>query len=190
MEIRDFFLTKRTYRKFEQIQIPGNVLNDCMLAAQMASSGGNRQGLKYIVIENGPMVKAVNDFVKWAAYLPRELGQPNANETPMAFIAVLKDTNIGVSDTDAGIAIADIQTAAWYHGVGSCIMGAIDRPAIKELLSIEDAMELHSVIALGYPKKASTPVAMSEDGNIKYYVDANGDTFVPKRSIEDIARFI
>lgn len=46
--------------------------------------------------------------------------------------------------------------AAWAHGVGSCIMGAIDRPAIKELLGLGENLRLHSVVAFGYlPIKAT-----------------------------------
>ena len=44
--------------------------------------------------------------------------------------------------TDTGIALANMTLAAWDKGVGSCIMGAIDKPALTALLGIEEPQKL------------------------------------------------
>jgi len=41
--------------------------------------------------------------------------------------------------------------AAWGEGVGSCWVGGLDRPKIKELLGIPADAELVTVIPFGYP---------------------------------------
>lgn len=67
-------------------------------------------------------------------------------------VAVCQDESLpGCNDTDTGLALANMTDAAWANGVGSCIMGAIDRPAIKELLGLGENLRLHSVVAFGYP---------------------------------------
>ena len=188
-DIVEFLKSKRTYRKFKQTPIPGEALQAIMLAGQLYSCGANKQGLKYVVVNKAEDVYVVNDLVKWAAYLPPEVGTPKVGELPVMFIAVVQDTTIGPkNDTEAGLALGNMQMAAWHFGIGSCIMGAIDRNKIKSYLKIPEEMELHSVIAFGYPAMKAYPVDFN--GSIEYYLDSNGDNCVPKRAIEDIFRFL
>ena len=125
-------------------------------------------------------------LVHWAAYLPPEQGQPKPDELPTAFIAVLQDDNLpGASDVDVGLALGSLTAAAWAHGVGSCIMGAIDRPALTRLLALPDGVRLCYMVALGYPTHASKLVEM-QDGSVKYYLDENRGYCVPKRSMDEV----
>ena len=88
-------------------------------------------------VQSPEMVKKVHPLVKWAAYLPPEQGAPKADEQPVMYLAVVQDSSIpGDLNTDTGIALANITLAAWAKGVGSCIMGAINKPALSELLGI------------------------------------------------------
>ena len=187
MEIMELLKKRRTYRRFEQKPVPENVKADIIEAARIANCGGNRQALKYIVIERPDDVKQVNSLVKWAAYLPAEEGTPKENETPTLFVGVLVDRKIAENaDTDAGIAIGSMTAAAIAKNVGSCIMGAIDRTKILGYLGLsEDDYKLHSVIAFGYPTHKSNMVQVKE-GNIKYYLDEERNYCVPKRSTEEI----
>ena len=189
MDIIEFLESKRTYRKFKQDPIPGDVLRAILTAGQLYSSGGNRQGIKYVVVNKPEDVMVVNNFVKYAAYLPPEVGSPSAGEIPVMFIAVVQDTGVGpANDTEAGLALGNLQGAAWAYGVGSCILGAIDRPKLMSYLRIPEDMVLHSMIAFGYPLKESRPVEFT--GDIKYYLDDGGNTCVPKRPIDEIYRFL
>ena len=137
MDMMEFLRTRRTYRRFEQRPVEPAALADAVEAARIASCGANRQTLKYIVVQSAEMVAAVQPLVRWAAYLPPEQGCPKPDEVPTAFIAVVQDERLpGASDTDAGLALGSLTAAAWAHGVGSCIMGSIDRPALCALLGV------------------------------------------------------
>lgn len=186
MDMMEFLRTRRTFRKFTQQPVPDTVLDQVVEAARLASATANRQTLKYIVVSTPGMTAQVQPHVHWAGYLPPELGCPGPDETPTAFVAVLQDERMpGCTDTDAGLALANMTAAAWAHGVGSCIMGAIDRPALCALLHVPEGCRLHTMLALGYPAKSARVVEM-KDGNIKYYLDENGDTCVPKRPTAEI----
>ena len=137
MDIMEFLKTRRTYRRFEQKPVEPAIAREIMEAARIASCGANRQTLKYVLVQSPEMVAKMQPLVHWAAYLPPEQGQPKPDETPVLFVAVCQDESLpGCNDTDTGLALANMTDAAWAHGVGSCIMGAIDRPAIKELLGL------------------------------------------------------
>ena len=173
MDMLEFLRTRRTYRRFEQRPVAPEILTEAVDAARIASCGANRQTVRYIVVQSADA---------WAAYLPPEQGQPKPDELPTAFIAVLQDDNLpGASDVDVGLALGSLTAAAWAHGVGSCIMGAIDRPALTKLL----AVRLCYMVALGYPTHVSKLVEM-QDGSVKYYLDENRGYCVPKRSMDEV----
>lgn len=186
MDMMEFLRSRRTYRRFALRAVPHEILTEAVDAARMASCGANRQTVRYIVVESADAVAAVQPLVHWAAYLPPEQGTPKADELPTAFIAVLQDDNLpGASDVDVGLALGSLTAAAWAHGVGSCIMGAIDRPALKELLALPEGVRLCYMVALGYPTHESHLVEM-QDGSVKYYLDADRNYCVPKRGMDEV----
>ena len=190
-EMMQFLRTRRTYRRFEQRPVDHAIAAEILEAARIASCGANRQTLKYVLVESPAMVAKMQPLVHWAAYLPPEQGCPAPDETPVLFIAVCQDESLpGANDTDAGLALGSMTAAAWAHGVGSCIMGAINKPALSELLGIAAPDKLAFMVALGYPTHAARVVPMTEETGIKYYLDENGDYCVPKRSVEELARTV
>ena len=186
MNMMKFLRSRRTYRRFEQRPVAPEILTEAVDAARIASCGANRQTVRYIIVESADAVAAVQPLVHWAAYLPPEQGAPKPDELPTAFIAILQDDNLpGASDVDVGLALGSLTAAAWAHGVGSCIMGAINRPALTELLALPEGVRLCYMVALGYPTHESHLVPM-QDGDVKYYLDDNRDFCVPKRGMEEV----
>ena len=153
-------------------EISQDIIDDILTAQRCASSAGNLQPLTYVVAKTPEVVEQIFPLVNWAARLPKELGTPKDGEHPTLFIAVLyeKDKKTGWTDTDAGLAISNMTFAAWSHGVGSCVMGSIDREKIRKVLDIEDRFAIHSVIAFGYPAHQSKIVDLV-DGEISYSLD-------------------
>ena len=191
MSIMETLNTRRTYRRFAQKPVPQDVVDDMVEALRLSSCGANRQAVKLVVVQSPEMVKKVHPLVKWAAYLPPEQGAPKADEQPVMYLAVLQDSSIpGDLNTDTGIALANITLAAWAKGVGSCIMGAINKPALAELLGIEEPQKLAFMVAFGYPAHKAHIVPLTAETGGKYYLDENRDYCVPKRSKEEIAKYL
>ena len=189
MDLMQLMETRRTYRRFLQKPIPQEVLDDIVNALRYSSSARNAQPIRILLIQQPEDILKVNHLVKWAAALPPELGTPKSNELPTLFIAVLDDTSVpGSHDVDAGIALANMTLAAWAHGVGSCIMQAINRPALTELFSLPDTLKLHSMIAFGYPSHKSTLVSVDDNGSLAYYLDENKDYCVPRYSTDSFVQ--
>ena len=186
MSVMELLTTRRTYRRFAQKAVPQDVVDDIVQAVRLSSCGANRQAVRLVLVQSPEMVAKVQPLVKWAGYLPPEQGTPKADELPTLYVAVVQDTSIpGDLATDTGIALANMTLAAWDKGVGSCIMGAIDRPALTKLLALPDGVRLCYMVALGYPTHASKLVEM-QDGSVKYYLDENRGYCVPKRSMDEV----
>lgn len=187
MELMNLLATRRTYRRFTQDAVPQAVVDDIIDALRLSSSGMNRQSARLLIVEKPADVAKANSFVKWAGALPPEIGTPKSDQIPTLFVAVLLDTSIVPNaDVDMGIAMANMTLAAWNHGVGSCIMGAIDRAALTEFFALPKGLQLHSMIAFGYPSHASTVVEKQPDSP-NYYVDDARDYFVPKHGADVLA---
>ena len=95
-QLMELLRTRRTYRRFEQKEIPEEVLTDILTAARLASSAANRQPLSYIVIKEPEAVADVFAHTKWAGALPPEVGQPKEKERPVLFIAVIENLDIKI----------------------------------------------------------------------------------------------
>ena len=183
--------TRRTYRRFEQREISRDIIDEILKAARLASSAANRQPLSYIVVKEPDKVAEVFSYTKWAGALPPEQGQPKENERPVLFVAVVKNLDINPDcDTDAGLAISNMTLAAWNRGVGSCMIGACNKPALSKLFKLTQQQELHTVVAFGYPSHASHIVDMEDPSQFKYYLDEKRDYCVPKRMLSDVVRYL
>jgi len=191
MSVMELLASRRTYRRFEQKAVPQDVVEDIIEALRLSSCGANRQAVRLVVVNRPEDVAKVQPLVKWAAYLPPEQGTPKADELPTLYVAVVQDTSIpGDLATDTGIALANMTLAAWDKGVGSCIMGAINKPALTRLLGIEEPQKLAFMVAFGYPTHKAGIVPLTEQTGVKYYLDENRDYCVPKRSKDEIARYL
>ena len=191
MSVMDSLVSRRTYRRFAQKAVPQDVVDDIIEAVRLSSCGANRQAVRLVIVSKPEDVARVQPLVKWAAYLPPEQGMPKADELPTLYAAVVQDASIpGDLATDTGIALANMTLAAWDKGVGRCIMGALTKPGLSEMLGIADPQKLVFMVAFGYPAHKSHVVPLTAETGVKYYLDENQDYCVPKRSKDEIVRYL
>ncbi len=179
--------SRRTIRKYVQREVPKEILIRCVDAARLSPSGANRQPLKYVVVNDHELAKEVFSTLKWAGYLPSY--QPSESEMPCAYIVIALDRSISENfGHDAGIAAMSISMVAYEAGLGSCILGAVNREKLKPILKLPEGFDIILVVALGYPSEKPV-MDKVKDGDIKYWLDGNRVLHVPKRSLEEITRW-
>ncbi len=182
--IYESIIKRRTIRKFAHRPVPKEVLIKCVDAARLSPSGMNRQPLKYVIVNDPQLLLSVFSTLTWARNIPGYKHAPS--EVPKAFIVILLDTEIRKqAGSDPGIAAMSISMVAYEAGLGSCMLGSVDRPRLQEILMVPDHLQVLLVVALGYPKEKSKAVKL-EDGDTKYWFDKKGVLNVPKRKFEDI----
>ncbi len=182
--IYEKIVERRTIRKFTHESVSKETIERCVDAARLSPSGMNRQPLKYIIVNEEILLEKVFSTTRWAGYLPDY--EPSREEMPRAYVVVLLDKRIKEKvGHDAGIAVMSISMVAYEEGLGSCILGAIDRPKLRRILKVPEELEIVLAVALGRP--AEDPVTDKvKNGDIKYWLDENGVIHVPKRKLEDI----
>jgi nitroreductase len=177
---------RRTIRKYLQKAVPEEALLKCVDAARLSPSGRNRQPLRYVIVNDPKLLKQVFTTLSWAVDLPDYY--PTEEEMPRAYIVILLDQNARTPIHDASIAAMSISMVAYDEGLGSCILGSVDREKLKEILKVPKGLTVALVVALGYP--AENPVVEPvKDGATNYWLDEKGVLHVPKRDLKDISRW-
>lgn len=179
---------RRTYRRFDESrQISDEIIADMKRAAQLSSSAMNRQPLRYIYVRTPETVNRVFDITSWGGALPNGEGRPKIGERPTLFVVILTEKSLQTKYTafDEGLAASNLTLSAYAHGVGSCILGSVNSEKLREMLKIDDCLDISCVIGFGYPTHKSHVVEAPDDSDLKYYLDEKRDFVVPKRSIKD-----
>jgi nitroreductase len=178
---------RRTIRRFEPRSIPKKALERCVDAARLSPSARNSQPLKFVVVDDKVLLRKVFPTVKWAGSIPDY--KLSDNEGPQAYVIILLDTKIrDEACHDVGIAAMSISMVASEEGLGSCIMGAVDRDSLRNVLKISEDLRIELVVSLGYPAHKSKVEEM-KNGNVKYWMDEEGTFHVPKRDLKSILRW-
>ncbi|NLF22921.1 MAG: nitroreductase family protein [Lentisphaerae bacterium] len=181
-ELSDLIVRNRSYRRFHQTPRPGRERLETWLdCVRLAASGGNRQPLRFRLIHDPAECAAVFPLTRWAGLLKE--WSPAADEAPTAYVLVLAAAGGATPQTDAGIAMQTLLLAAVADGFGGCMLGAIDRPAIRAALNLPAALELLYAVALGKPAETCRLEA-AIDGQTAYYRSADGIHHVPKLPLE------
>jgi nitroreductase len=176
----------RSYRRFDfGRKITEDVLVDLVDAARISQSAANLQPLAYMTISTEEMVVKVHRHMRWAGYLPDWNG-PGDAERPVAYVIVLGDTEVKQTyrEVDAGLAMQNMCICAASEGIGSCMIGNLDKKMLVELLEIPERYEIIYAVAFGFPVEQVQLVPFA--GDVKYYRDENQKHFVPKRLLKDV----
>jgi nitroreductase len=185
--LKDLILKNRSYRRFHQeVAIEQETLRELVDLARLSASASNLQPLRFM-LSNDPQKNAlIFPALSWAGYIEGWSG-PAEGERPSAYIIILGDKEIKKSfGADYGIAAQSILLGATEKGLGGCMIGLIDREALRQSLNIPARYRILLVIALGKPSEKIVIEKVGKDGDIKYWRDKESVHHVPKRSLDDL----
>ena len=185
--LRDLVAKSRSYRRFDEtVPVPMEALRNLVGLARLSPSGSNKQPLKFRLVNDVETNAKIFSCLAWAGYLSDWKG-PVEGERPAAYIVILGDTELSNSfATDEGIMAQSMMLGAVDKGYGGCMLGAINRTKLRELLDIPERFEVLLVLALGKPVETVVIDPVGGDGDIKYWRDAQQVHHVPKRSLDEV----
>ncbi|MGM9936561.1 MAG: nitroreductase family protein [Candidatus Ornithomonoglobus sp.] len=184
MNVIEAAKARRTIRIFEQKPVDTEALMQMIDCARLAPYGANLQPLKFAVITDEAERRKLFPLIKYAGYLE---WNPEFEQCPTAFIAILNDTSLKPTDKtecDSGAAGMSICLAATELGLGSVWLGAIDRAGIKAALELDEKYDVTYLVGIGHAAQEGSVYDMED--SIKYYFDDKENVHVPKRSMKEI----
>ena len=171
MEAKDAILSRRSCRKYQQKDIPKEILEDIVLAGRSAPTGLNRQEIKFYIIANNVKkiqeigAKVYENRIKagklggWMEEAKRklEVTDPIFYDAPCIIALVVDKNPIGIQAymLDAGIACQNIINMCTNYGLGTVPIGIanfLNQEAVLEGIGADKEKEdLLLVISIGYP---------------------------------------
>jgi len=184
MNVYEAIKKRRTIRIFKNKKIPKKILLNLVNAARLAPSARNLQPLEYLIIDDQQLCDLIFENVHFGGEVQKLRTKENR---PVAYILVLVNKKIRTTgfEHDVGLAVENICLSAVEHNIGSCIIGAIERERMMELLKIPNDYYLDLIVALGYP--AEKPVL--EEGGGTYWRDEKGVLHVFKKPLNKIVHW-
>jgi nitroreductase len=143
MDTLDCIRSRVAIRDFLPDPVPRAIIKKMLEAGRQAHSQRNRQPWRFVVVQNRDTIKQIGTLASSGPYI--------ANAPLAIAVAIEGAKNPYI---DATRAVECLMLAAWAEGIGSCWVGGIDRPKVKELLGIPEEAELVTVIPFGYPTEA------------------------------------
>lgn len=185
--LKELVLRNRSYRRFDQsARVAPETLRGLVDLARLTPSARNGQPLKYLLLHSEEACATMFPFLMWAGYL-KDWDGPVDGERPSAYVVVLGDTSISNTyNVDPGIAAQTLLLGAVEEGLGGCILGSIQREAIRETFKIAEKFEILYVIALGKPVETVVLEDLQGDEDCKYWRDEKQVHHVPKRVLKDV----
>lgn len=159
---RDFFYSlvrnRQSDRAYSDKPIAREQILRIVEAARLAPSACNAQPWHFIVVDSPELKNRLAD-----AAASRVLGINHfTKQAPVHIVIVMEGANFNskfgslvknksLPLIDIGIAAEHICLAAKAEGLGSCMLGWFNEPAVKKLLAIPKSKRVPLIITLGYP---------------------------------------
>lgn len=187
MTITEVVRKNRSFRRFdESVSIPMNVLEELVENARYTGSAMNKQPLRYVLVNDREANAKVFEALAWAGYL-KDWPGPAEGERPSAYVVMCHDGEPGPwSRCDLGIAAQTMLLAAVEKGFGGCMLGAIKKDVLRDVLGIGEELDIMLVLALGSPAEKVVVDEMESGGDYKYWRDGDSVHHVPKRSADEL----
>jgi nitroreductase len=154
----DVLRERRTIRSFKVKPIEDDDLHLILDAGRWAPSAGNLQNWRFLIIRDEEKKLAIANACMeqtWMADAPVLIVLCSLTEKVEAMYG---DRGKFYAIQSTAAAVENIITTAWSLGIGSAWVSAFEEDDLKGFLEIPfDGVDIHAVIALGYPREIPDP---------------------------------
>ncbi len=148
-ELLQVIKKRRSIRKYEDREIPKEILEDLVDCGRLAPTGYNAQPWVFVVVTDKELKAQIAQLATYGRFI-KEAG---------ACIAVFCRKDAITPLEDACAATENIIIAACAYGLGTCWVNSYRKAhskAVEALLGCPQDMELATLLAVGYPAEHPT----------------------------------
>ena len=187
MDVVEAIQKRRSVRHFKPDDIPDDVLERLLNAMRLAPSGANYQPWKFIVVKEKEIKSKFAAACEYETRKGNRISQSWIAEAPVVIVAceLMQEGAIGyykdeiivitkkadldadmklipgkfISTIDMDIAIAfdHLALTARAEGLGTCWVGTMYAPKVRDLFGIPENVQVQIALALGYPVEWPEP---------------------------------
>ena len=161
-ELMSVVKERRSIRKYEDKEVPGELLEKVLEAVQWAPSWANTQCWEIVVVKDPGIKKKLKE-----AIAPKNPATNAIVDAPLVLAVIGKLNASGYYKDkvvtkfgdwfmfDLGLAVQNLCLAAHDVGLGTVIVGLFDHDKAGKILNVPDGCETVVLVPLGYPAKIS-----------------------------------
>jgi len=148
-KLLDFLLTRRSIRRFEDKEVPLDLLVKAVDVARFAPSAHNNQPWEFIIVTDKDKLEALSTMYRWARPLKRA----------KACIAIVTDPELSPRThlIDGANATMYVWLALHALGLGAVWINALENEEMEKLLKIPENKTLLAILAIGWPAEKPEP---------------------------------
>ncbi|MFZ4548506.1 MAG: nitroreductase family protein, partial [Bacteroidales bacterium] len=157
MTFTELILARQSVRRYANIPVEKEKLDQCLESARLAPSASNSQPWKFIVVDQEPLraevakatfsdIQLINKFTLQAPVMIVIVMEKAKLITRLAMLVKKKEWPL----IDIGITAEHFCLQAAELGLGTCMIGWFDEDKIKKLLQIPSDNSIGLVISVGY----------------------------------------
>ena len=162
-ELMEVIKTRRSVRKYDEKDVPEEVLNSILEAVRWSPSWANTQCWEVVVIRD----KTIKENLKEVIF-PKNPATNAITQAPLLLAVCGKLKSSGFYNNivttkfgdwfmfDLGLFIQTLCLAAWDLGLGTVVVGLFDHDKAKGMIKVPEGYELVALVPLGYPAKISS----------------------------------
>ena len=161
MELDKVIKTRRSVRQFSDKEVKLKDILSCVESARLAPSACNAQPTHFVILNDKKIKDNFADTVFTGRFLPCKFFK---SAPVLVAVCVEQNANLAVKAgqkiagrpfyiTDHAIATEHFVLKATELGLGTCWVGWFNSAKAQEFLKTPKGVEIHTIIALGYPKE-------------------------------------
>jgi len=162
----DAILNRRSIRKYKDLKVSDEIVEELLKAGMAAPSAGNEQPWEFIVLRDKDVMKKITEVHPYSQMLL------NADVAIVVCGDEDKEHYKGFWVQDCSAATENILIAAEDKGLGAVWLGLYPSQervdAIKELLHLPSSVIPLSIIPVGYPDEEKAPSNRFDKSRIHY----------------------
>ena len=175
-DLMDIIKGRRSIRKYQDNDIPDELLNQILESVQWAPSWANTQCWEVIVVKDPGVKETLSEAVPKS-----NPARKHFTEAPLILVLCGKLGSSGYYGGkvttkfgdwfmfDLGLAAQNICLTAYNLGLGTVIAGLFDHQKAKEVLGVPEGYELVSLIPVGYPGHDSSAPKRRKISDFTHY---------------------
>ena len=151
--------TRRSIRRFKDIEVPRDLVLKAVDSAKYYPSWKNTQTARFMLIENKELKSKIADCVLGFTHNTEII-----NNAPSLIIVLTIKGRSGYErdgspttskgshfeSFDAGLATQNLMLSLHNEGIGSVVLGIYDEDKIKKLLELDDTYSISCLLPIGY----------------------------------------
>lgn len=199
MDFLDVVRTTHTCRRYRPDPVPAEVLRRVLDAARFAPTGGNRQGVRFLLVQDAAKRRALRDLYLplWEQYASRAVAKPGAplprllqnadhmarhlDEVPVHVVVCAQQADLMATDRHLE-RISVVAGASIYPSVQNLLLAARNEGLGTALTTLLCAVEPKVKELLSIPEGVATAALVALG-----YPEKAFPRSLPRRPVEEIA---